>query len=76
MGSAEHIDKLQEYIDICMNKSELSPRDLVQLFEQNNLYMNLKTIPQYAKDNNISYNGAKKCRSIIELFGVKFVQDE
>jgi len=76
MGSTEHVEKLQEYIDICMHKGDLSPRDLVQLFEQNNLYMNLKTIPQYAKDNNISYNGAKKCRNIIELFGVKFVQDE
>ncbi len=76
MESTKHIEKIQEYIDICMHKGELSPRDLVQLFEQNNLYMNLKTISQYAKDNDISYNGAKKCRNIIELFGVKFVQDE
>lgn len=76
MESTEHIEKLQEYIDICMYKGELSSSDLVQLFEQNNLYMNLKTIPQYAKDNNISYNGAKKCRNIIKLFGVKFVQDD
>jgi len=76
MKSTEHIEKLQEYIDICMHKGELSSIDLVQLFEQNNLYMNLKTIPQYAKDNNISYNGVKKCRRIIELFNVKFVQDE
>ena len=76
MESTEHIEKLQEYIDICIHKNELSPLDLVQLFEQSNCYMNLKTIPQYAKDNNISYNGAKKCRNIIELFGIKFVQDD
>jgi len=76
MGSTEHIDKLQQYIDVCIHKGELSSDDLVQLFEHNNCYMNLKTIPQYAKDNNISYNGVKKCRNIIELFNVKFVQDE
>lgn len=34
-----------------------------------------KTISQYAKDNNKSYNGIKNHRKIITLFGVKFVLD-
>ena len=49
--------------------------DLVQLFERLNQYTNLETISSYAKRNNMSYNGVKKCRNIIELFGVKFVYD-
>ena len=36
-------------------------------------FLNLQTISDYAKENNISYNGAKKFRNNIELFGVKFV---
>ena len=33
------------------------------------------TISDYAKQNNISYNGAKNFRDKVELFGVIFVID-
>ena len=46
---------------------------LVQLIELAGTFLNLKTIPAYSKANGISYNGAKKCRKVISLFGVKFV---
>ncbi|NRA78779.1 MAG: hypothetical protein HRU18_11265 [Pseudoalteromonas sp.] len=69
----EHLDKIEEYVYKCISKDEL---DLVQLFERLETYCNLKTIPNYAKDNNISYNGAKKCRDVVNLFGVKFILDK
>lgn len=48
---------------------------LVQLFELSGLYLNASTISNYAKENNMSYNGVKKFRNIKTLFGVKFVID-
>lgn len=75
MKETEHIDKIEEYIVKCIYKKELSTLGLVKLFERVNTYSNLKTITQYAKDNNISYNGAKNNRNVIELFGVKFIAD-
>ena len=54
---------------------ELNPTnsDLVQIIELLGNFADLKTITQYAKDNNMSYNGVKNNRNIIELFNVKFV---
>ena len=75
MKDSIHIDKIEEYVYKCICKNELSNSDLVQLFERLNDYAGLKTITQYAKDNNISYNGAKNNRNVIELFGVKFIAD-
>ena len=67
-----HLDKLEKYVYEKICKDEL---DVVQLFERLNVYANLKSISQYAKDNNLSYNGVKKHRKIIKLFGCKFVAD-
>ena len=50
--------------------------DLVQIIELCGNLADLKTIVKYGKDNNLSYNGVKKTRNIIELFGVKFVVDD
>jgi len=70
--NTKHLDKIEEYVYKTICKDEL---DIVQLFERLNVFANLKTISQYAKDNNKSYNGIKKHRKIITLFGVKFVLD-
>jgi hypothetical protein len=37
--------------------------------------LNLKTIPDYSKENKISYNGVKKFREVRKIFNVKFVID-
>lgn len=37
--------------------------------------LNLQTLPNYAKQNNMSYNGVKKFREVKEVLGVKFVID-
>ena len=67
-----HLDKWEEYVYKAICKDEL---DVVQLFERLNVYANLKTISQYAKDNKLSYNGVKKHRETITLFDCKFVAD-
>jgi len=48
---------------------------LVQFIELCGNALNLQTISDYAKENNLSYNGVKKTREIKEIFGVKFVID-
>ena len=75
MKNTHHVDKIEEYIYKSLQKEELNSVGLVQLIEQLNTYLNLKTIPKYAKDKGISYNGAKNHRQIIELFGCKFIAD-
>ena len=75
MKSTVHIDKIEEYVYKCLQKDELSDEDLVQIIERVNNYLNLKTIQKYSIDNGISYNGAKKHRKIIKLFGCKFIAD-
>lgn len=73
MKTSANIKEIENLIEEKLFKNEISSEDLVQLFERLNTYTNLKTITSYAKSNNLSYNGAKKCRKIIKLFGVKFI---
>jgi hypothetical protein len=65
------IDKLQESVF----EGKWSNDGLVQLIESAGNFLNLKTIPDYANKNNLSYNGVKNNRTIKELFNVKFVID-
>ena len=46
---------------------------LVQLIELCGDFLNIKTIPNYAKENQISYNGAKKFRNKVKIFNVNFI---
>ena len=43
----------------CIHNGELENTDLVQIFEHVGKILNLKTLSNYAKDNGITYNGAK-----------------
>jgi hypothetical protein len=54
---------------------DVSNAFLVQLIELGGEYLNLSTIPDYAKKNNLSYNGVKNNREIKQIFNVKFVID-
>tara|TARA_B100000809_G_scaffold71197_1_gene68815 strand:+ start:39 stop:272 length:234 start_codon:yes stop_codon:yes gene_type:complete len=75
MKNQQHVDKIEEYIYRCLQKNELSNENLVQIIERVNDYLNLKTINKYATDNNISYNGAKNNRSVLKLFGCRFIAE-
>ena len=71
----EKNEKLKVFIFQKFQDGELDNNTLVQLIEQAGNYLNLMTIPDYASANNMSYNGVKKTRKIVELFNVKFVID-
>lgn len=75
MKNQYHVSKIDEYIFKCLQKQELNNSNLVQIIERINHYLELKTISQYAKDNNKSYNGVKNNRQIVSLFGVNFIAD-
>lgn len=68
-------EKINNRISDMVQNGELSNDDMVSIIEHIGGYLNLQTISDYAKGNNISYNGAKKCRKVIEIFNVKFVID-
>lgn len=68
------INKLNELGESIQN-GKWSNDGLVQLIELSAGFLNLKTIPKYAKDSGISYNGAKKHREVKEIIGVKFIID-
>ena len=68
------INKLGETI----HKGKWSNDGLVELIKLSGDYLNLKTVPDYCKDNDISYTGAvkqSKKRSSIILFNTKFILD-
>ena len=67
--------KLNRFVFEKMQAGELDNGDLVQLIELCGDFLNLKTIPDYAKENNLSYNGVKNHRNIVVIFNVKFVLD-
>ena len=73
--SNKHKGKIEEYISKVVMKGELENDDLVQIIELCGSYLNLQTISNYAKKNNLSYNGVKNCRTIINIFKTKFVVD-
>lgn len=70
---AENTTKLLNFVSQKYEAGELDNESLVKLIKLAGDYLNLKTIPKYAKDNNMSYPGAAKFRRVIELFDVKFI---
>jgi len=69
------INEIQNQIVNSVQNNELSNDNLVQIIELCGTFLNLQTIPKYAKEHNLSYNGVKKCREVKEILGVKFVID-
>ena len=67
----KQLSKIEEFI----YTNNVSNDYLVKLIELAGGFLNLKTISNYAKDNGISYNGAKHFRNVTEIFNVKFIID-
>ena len=67
----EHL--ISELITSGVFEKELSNSNLVQIIELCGDYLNIRTISQYAKDEGISYNGAKKRIKPVEIFGIKWI---
>ena len=68
-------DKLNNFIYDKFVNNDLSNYDLVQVIELCGILLNLQKIPNYEKENIMSYNGVKKHRKIIKIFNIKFVID-
>ena len=78
MKTLDITDKGKRLCDFVTEKTmqgDLSNNDLIQLIEVAGAFLNLQTIPDYAKAKNLSYNGAKNHRNVVEIFNVKFVID-
>lgn len=75
METSTNTSKINEFIYNKFLKEELDNDSLVQIIELCGSLLNLKSISKYAKDNNISYNGAKHHRTVITLFGSRLVVD-
>lgn len=75
MQGSELKDKIILNIMKGMEQNMLSNTDLIEIIEAAGSFLNLRTISDYAKQNNISYNGAKNFRDNVELFNVNFVID-
>lgn len=71
----ENTTKLIDFVSRKFEAGELDNNSLVELFKHTGIYLNLQTIPDYAKTHNMSYEGVKKGRRIEEIYGVKFVID-
>jgi hypothetical protein len=75
MQNNELKDKIILNIMKGMENNMLSNNDLIEIIEAAGSFLNLRTISDYAKQNNKSYNGVKNFREKIELFNVNFVID-
>lgn len=53
----------------------LDNSSLIELINLVGDYLHLVKLKDYAKSNNISYNGAKKFRNPITIFNTKFIID-
>lgn len=62
--------KLMSFLDEKMYDGSFTNNDLVQFIEQCGKYLNLKTIPNYANENKMSYNGVKSYK-ITHVFILK-----
>ena len=78
MKTLEITDKGKKLCDFVTEKTmqgELTNNDLVQLIEVAGAFLNLQTISDYAKENNLSYNGAKHFRETVVIFNTRFIID-
>jgi hypothetical protein len=67
--------KLLGFLDSKMYDGSFTNDDLIIFIECFGKYLGLQTIPDYAKENKMSYNGVKKFREIRTILNVKFVID-
>ena len=75
METPDNTEKLLKFVYDKFCADELHNESLVQLIALCGDLLNLKTIPNYAKEKGLSYNGVKHNRYIRVLFNVKFVID-
>jgi len=75
---SELSNKIKEHLQKRIQENELNNTEMVEIIDTVGMYLNLKTIANYATLENISYNGVLariKSGKIkeYELFGIKFI---
>lgn len=74
------VNKINDHLSQRVQSCELSNDDIVSIIDTLGYYLNLKTISDYAKSENIVYNAVKKRIDTgkikeYKLFGVTFIID-
>ena len=69
------VSNIEQLICTSVDSGQLINADLVQIIELCGQYLNIMTIPKYANEHGLTYNGVKKTRNIVEIFVQKFVID-
>ena len=77
MNTTENGSKLNDFVSKKIQNNGLTNDDLVELIKLCGAYLNLRTIPDYAKDEKISYQGVLKRKNIeiVKIFNTKYVID-
>jgi len=73
--TTENTEKLLSFIAEKFQTDQLNNHSLVQIIELCGAYLNLMTVSEYARQNNMSYNGVKYCRNVLPILGVRMVID-
>ena len=73
-NTAKSINLISE-VHSLVEDGQLSNDNLLELIKVAGAYLNLQTIPNYAKERGLTYQGVKVTRKIVEIFNVKFVVD-
>lgn len=71
----ELVDKIKQHLSERIENNELTNDEMIEIIEHVGMYLNLKKIPDYRKENNMSYNGVKNFRNVKIIFNTKFVVD-
>ena len=75
MQTTVKTEKLKNFIAEKFESGEINNQSLVQIIVLCGQYLNMQTISDYARKNNLSYNGTKNFRTVVNFFNVKFVID-
>jgi hypothetical protein len=76
MQTTENTEKVLKFINDKYINKDLNDDSLVQIIVLGFDLLGLKTIQQFAKDNNKTYNGVKKfSKNLVEINGLTFVKD-
>lgn len=71
----EESEKIVHRIGELMFEGKFSNDQIMKIIELGGTCLNLQSISDYAKNNNMSYNGVKHHRNIKKIFNNKYVID-
>ena len=69
----EYESKSLENFEKAIINGKFSTEGLVHFFELCGQYLNVCSLTEYAKQNRLSYNGAKKRKQTRNLNGIKYL---